>query len=898
VKYSVLFLVAVLGSLVTCAGVAMNETARNGLDSTYVNETNDEACLELARNGDFFMRSALGQHTSGTWQKKEKTVDLKFADGRQLVMGGADDTLVDESGARWSLPSRGTDGKDCARRPVLVTVRDTDTGRPLREFSYDYWIETPSGREVTRWARRRDVKSENGTVVIDAPFSCDLTVCVDSPDYLNEFGNWGIFTIESEDDSRSVELLLRKGTTLRGTVTAAVGGEPVSGARVSAVISASPDAHGLDLERSVVTDEHGKFVLKGMDPELGISVSQASYLAFDGSDIANHAKRLSAFDMSASIALRKSAQTVGTTADAVALKHVSLTEVRGAVVGPDDKPVEHFEVILGPADDPRVWQCHKAIIADSNGCFRLDAPFQGRNWIVILAAGMVPWEGSINAGNDAGAGTIRLSKGSALQGRIVARGSKNQMQGAVVLTPRQWVKNVKESGASAGEEFLSQEAAVGTDGKFLISHVISGEYVLAFTGPMASPTEFSLSIGSADVDLGTIEVAGLGGIKGKAVWPPGENAGEAIAYADGEVRAASDPVGDVIRFFTTDENGDFDIEGVPSGVVAVNILPKGSGNAGDFLHFARVCDAKKTVVDFNNTKQSAKLCLNIMVGNGSEADYRSALGCSTTLSTNSVSGALENHDVPAVIVRLVPSCDVPSRIPGVVERTMPGEWFWIDLDDIPPGKHRLELEALRGAGLESIIHAEEVELAAGDNVDMSGPLWVTLGSGSITGRLPPLREDGAATVVAVVEKKGLMPPQYAVCDADGRFCVSFLRPGLYSLLAHNPQEGWARADGLAVSNNVCDAGVFSLAAGATVCGELQTSFEKRADSYEIIATESSGVRMSIGSRVDGRNGERFSFANLWPGDWSIELLGDGEELRVARIPVTGNGTITTVLRSK
>ncbi|MEI6219549.1 MAG: carboxypeptidase-like regulatory domain-containing protein, partial [bacterium] len=492
------------------------------------------------------------------------------------------------------------------------------------------------------------MKSENGTLVIDAPLSCDLTVCVDSPDYLNEYGNWGIFTIDSEDDSRSFELQLRKGATLRGTVTAAVGGEPVAGARVSAIISSSPDAHGLDLERSVVTDEHGKFVLRGMDPELGISVSHGSYLAFDGSDIANHAKRLPSFDMSARIALRKGEQTLGTTASAVVLKHESLTEVRGTVVGPDGKPVEHFEVVLGPTDDPKVWQCHKASIADSNGCFKIDAPFQGRNWIVIRAAGLVPWEGSINAGSDAGAATIRLAKGSAIQGRIVARGSKNQMQGTVVLTPRLWVKNGKGPGASAGEEFLSQEAVVGVTGEFQIGHVMSGEYVLAFAGPMASPTEFLLSVGSADIDLGTIEVAGLGGIQGKAVCSQVVNAGGALAYADGEVRGASDPVGDVIRSFTTDENGDFSVEGVPSGVVAVNILPKESGNAGDFLRFARVCDAKKTVVDFNNPQQSAELCLNIMVGNGSAADYSSALGYSTSLSTNSAPGPSENHDVPVV----------------------------------------------------------------------------------------------------------------------------------------------------------------------------------------------------------------------------------------------------------
>ncbi|MEI6218353.1 MAG: hypothetical protein WCP86_05600, partial [bacterium] len=251
-----------------------------------------------------------------------------------------------------------------------------------------------------------------------------------------------------------------------------------------------------------------------------------------------------------------------------------------------------------------------------------------------------------------------------------------------------------------------------------------------------------------------------------------------------------------------------------------------------------------------------------------------------------------------VIVRLVPSCDVPSRIPGVVEHDMPAEWFWIGLDDIPPGKYRLELEALRGAGLESIIHAESIELAAGDNVDIGGPLWVTLGSGSIIGRLPPIREDGPSTVVAVIEKNGMMSPQYAACDADGRFCVSFLRPGQYSLLAHNPQAGWARADGLVVSNNVCDAGAFSLAAGATVCGELQTPFEKRADSYEIVATESSGVRMSLDSRVEVRNGDKFSFANLWPGNWSVTLFGDGEELRVVRLSVVGTGTMSTVLRSK
>lgn len=957
---------AIVGLLTPCVCEAQKPVA--AVDTNvlfYVSVSNDEACLELVPDGMFFLRSALGRYSGGSWIRTNGSVFLSSGSGNQCVMSDNGESLIDDAGARWTMSGRDEARKGDYCRSVTVAVRDLDTGKPVKEFSYDYWIETSSGRAITRRARRIEAHAGDGKVVIDTPQVCDLTVSVEARDYMSGIGSWGMLTIEAGDDSASFEIELRRGTTLRGTVVDVAGGKPVTNASVTAIAAVSVDAVAPDSERAVMTDRNGRFVLRGVDPELGLIASHPEYLEFDGSRIAETARRSGSHEMSVKVGMEKGRLVTGTVVDsgqnpiagvtvggiglrnvltggdgrfsvvfpvrtgsntavaftkagyiarslavplytgAVVLEREVNIEVRGSVVDPDGSPVGRFEVTLGPGRNPEVWQCIQTSVENSNGSFRLESPFADRNWVVVSAKGFVPWEGWIAAGHDAVAKTVDLSRGFSIQGRIALSGGAEPDGGSVVLVPAEWLPEERDLRLSAGEAFLSQTAAIGIGGAFRIEHVNQGEYILKVAGATMSPSRFTVSMPSKNIDLRTIDVEGLGTICGRACWPGVAGDYWALQNAEGEIRAACDPVGDMIRSFTTDEDGLMAISNVPAGIVAVDIISAGASFTWDDFHamnLARVCAGKTSEVNFNDSERSAGICLGITVGDGSPADCLSAVGMlAKTGSTNTaaaspVAGAAsEGHELS---IRLVPGADVAGRLPEPVECRVSEACALVGVEDIPPGKYRLELTDEQGAGVYNVLDATDVDIAQGVQAEESGPVWITLGACSIVGRVALPAEDAVETTVAVIEKDGVMQPQYTVCDGEGQFGLFFLKPGTYTLFAHCGQQGWSQRDGIAVSNNVYDAGELKMADGATVKGALFASFEKRAGQYEITATSGNGVSIPAVTPVSGRNGEKFSIANLWPGEWTISLSGDGEILRSGKVSISGCGTVEVDLIRK
>ena len=466
----------------------------------------------------------------------------------------------------------------------------------------------------------------------------------------------------------------------------------------------------------------------------------------------------------------------------------------------------------------------------------------------------------------------------------------------VALVPAQWTTGPRELGLSAGEAFLSRTVVAEHGGVFRIEHVNEGEYILKVVGDAVSPSAFTVSMPFKDIDLGLIDFEGLGTIRGRACWPGVAGVHWALQNVEGEIRVAYDPVGDMIRSFTTDADGFLVISNVPAGVVAVDIVSAGASfTAEEFhsMHLARVCAGKTTEVNFNYRENASGIGLDITVGDGSLANCCSAVGrlvkadSRDTAKVDHVAGPLGDHEL---FVRLVPASDAFVRIPEMVECRVSSGCTWVGVEDVPPGKYRVELIDQQGAGQYNVLDTVDVDIAPCAYAEEVEPVWMTLGAGAIKGRvaLPP--EEAVDTMVAAVEKDGVMQPQYTVCDGEGLFGLSFLKPGTYTIFAYNGHRGWSRRDSLVVSNSVCDAGSLRLVPGATVKGALFASFEKRAGQYEIAATSGSGVSIPFTTPVDGRNGEKFSFANLWPGEWVISLSGDGEILRSSKVFVTGCGT--------
>ena len=120
---------------------------------------------------------------------------------------------------------------------------------------------------------------------------------------------------------------------------------------------------------------------------------------------------------------------------------------------------------------------------------------------------------------------------------------------------------------------------------------------------------------------------------------------------------------------------------------------------------------------------------------------------------------------------------------------------------------------------------------------------------------------------------------------EGHFCVRYLDPGDYTLFAHDPKAGWSRVENVHVASNVTDIGERRLARGGTIRGNI--SFGRPCVVPDaVVATGPTGVSLTIPSAVYS-SFDRFELGGLWPGSWTIKVLGGGELLSIARTQIAG-----------
>lgn len=125
------------------------------------------------------------------------------------------------------------------------------------------------------------------------------------------------------------------------------------------------------------------------------------------------------------------------------------------------------------------------------------------------------------------------------------------------------------------------------------------------------------------------------------------------------------------------------------------------------------------------------------------------------------------------------------------------------------------------------------------------------------------------------------------------FAVSFLAPGRYSLVAHDHDAGWGVAGPVEVRVGTATVVEVSMQAGASVQGLLHADWEPRAREYRVEAIDPRGIRVVRGRyhrELQGVNGERYRLGHLWPGTWTINVVGDDRVLRSTNVVVKGAET--------
>ena len=190
----------------------------------------------------------------------------------------SDDTLVDGDGVRWTRSAPVWPLHAEPRAPLTIQVRDADTGDPIRDFTFRYWLEAPKGLEFPDWVQPRTVTNETGSTAFDAPLSCELTLVVDALDYLCHGSGRGYhsFAIQATNTVRKVEVRLQRGLTVEGIVLDAETGIPIPGARVAPIMNCHPSTSP-NTERETVTDDDGRFTVHAVHAGFGIHVRHERY---------------------------------------------------------------------------------------------------------------------------------------------------------------------------------------------------------------------------------------------------------------------------------------------------------------------------------------------------------------------------------------------------------------------------------------------------------------------------------------------------------------------------------------------------------------------------------------------------------------------------------------------
>ena len=173
-------------------------------------------------------------------------------------------------------PQRGRPGRDADSKPVTVAVVDSASGKPVTNFTYQAWYDAPG-----RQSRPEDdvwtvVNSPAGTFEIQTPAACRVSVMAKAPDCIGGYPMLSEFVIKSADDPRRVVVRLRRGITVNGTVRDARNNAPIAGVTVAPVIHVPP-LWQPDEDKQVKSGDDGRYEVRGVDSERGVSASHADY---------------------------------------------------------------------------------------------------------------------------------------------------------------------------------------------------------------------------------------------------------------------------------------------------------------------------------------------------------------------------------------------------------------------------------------------------------------------------------------------------------------------------------------------------------------------------------------------------------------------------------------------
>jgi hypothetical protein len=858
-------------------------------------------------------------------------------------------------------------------RPVTMVVLDSKTKKPIPRFSYAYRINTPMSEYAQSLERPVDVQSEDGTFQLLAPDSCEIELVVTGENILGGFGTWKTYDLTADNKLRRIEVLVRTGVVITGTVVDARTGQPIAGASVSPVIF-TPPLFTPDRKRAVKTDAAGKFTLQGVDDERGINVRHPEYLEFNHGGFQKTGEKIGENLYSAQIRLETGERLIGVvrnqagrpiagvTVSDGAGKRVQTGEdgsfvlaspgkwggeetykltfekdgylrqdlhpksadpngfsivlqpaptLAGQVLDPQGQPVKEYVVAAGVTLEPERWCCSSRQVREPTGNFSLqvrtdrDYGRTGKVWIGVKAAGFALWDTIVKIEDLAHPITARLTPGVTVRGSIASPEGRWGKVSATLLPVRIHTEDFTRK-TSCRQELGRMETPVDAGGGFRFEHVGAGHYMLAIAGPAISPISTTLVVAGSDLDAGSFALRGRGSVagvvyRGKMIWQGGKRrldekrgpwafAKGRISFRDTAGRSNDEYFPHLKPMpFKADEHGRFRVDGVPTGVVSVEIPYAITADIiGAHVRKALVLEEKTTDVRFFDTSGQWEVACKFQIGDGSPAQFSSGSGLGAERKVWNVipTRAPTTTWAPRFQVQLQPTGETPASFEA-------SDWTELDaqnqilLRDVQPGRYRVVVNNWISHGLFGIVYEATVEAKEGQAT------WtIPLGAGCITGATQESKPHRRMVrVVAVGKRTGVIRNVHG--DKQGNFCIRYLPEDDYLLWAHDDKAGWCAMPAVAVRNNISDIGSHRLADGGTIAGRVPPRWQ-RDEAVTVVATDSHGIAIEDPHGWDPI-GDRFKISNLWPGKWTVMLKRGDQGLARQAVTLQATEAVTVEL---
>ncbi len=754
---------------------------------------------------------------------------------------------------------------------ITGTVVDARTGKPVAGALVSPIIFTPPLFEPDR---NRAVKTDTAGKFSVSGVEYDLGVNVWHSDYL-EFNHDGFKKTGRKigENLYGTEIQLEAGERLVGVVRDS-NGSPLAGVKVSDGAS-----------KETQTGQDGSFVLAsprkwGGEGTYNLFFEKDGYLSQD-----THPR---------------SAEPNGFS---VVLQPVPV--LAGQVLDPQGKPLNDYFVAAGATLEPRSWSCSSKQVHDPAGHFSLpvgtdrDYGQTGKVWIGVKAAGYAFWESTVAVEDLRQPVTARLVPGVTVRGSLAGPKRPSEKITAMLLPVRIHDEDFTRE-TSYRQELGRMAADVADGGEFHFEHIGPGNYVLGISGPTISPISTTILVTNSDLDAGSLAPRGRGSIAGiiyqdkmicegdkcrldekRGPWPFAEGH---ISFQDSAGRSNDEDFRHLEPIqFKADESGRFRVDGVPVGMVSVEIPYQITADViGAHVRRAQIAEGKTTDVRFFDTSGQWEVLCQIQVGDGSAAQFSSGTGMGAQRKVENVTTR-----PPIFEVKLDP---IGEALASFEAR----DWIEPDarrqmlLRDVHPGKYHLTInDGPMNRGLYGSLYEVDVEAQEGKTG------WtIPLGAGCITGAVqwsnPPRY---MVNVIAVGKQPGIVRNAY--CDGQGNFCVRYLPEDDYLLWAHDDQAGWRAMPGVTVRSNMTDIGSHPLATGGVITGKVPPRLQ-RAAGVTVVATDSHGVAIEDPHGWDPID-DHFRISSLWPEKWIVTLKRGGRVEARQTVTLQGIETVTADL---